>query len=183
MYLQPCDWREYDKDFKYVVDVYGRTHEGDVARVRITGFKPYFYLRAQEKETPAQLASVLSNLKTSKGRTVEGIKIELEHKLDAMRGFNGLQPIRVWKLSFPALWAYKHIASELKKKRHAEDIFESNLPPYLRLFHERNIQPASPIVFEPEEDSIGDDRIGVAYKVHYDKVDPFPGINIPMYVL
>ena len=58
MYLQPCDWREYDHQFKYVVDVYGRTHEGDVARVRITDFKPFFYLRALPSETAAQVASV-----------------------------------------------------------------------------------------------------------------------------
>lgn len=184
MYLQPCDWREYDHQFKYVVDVYGRTHEGDVARVRITDFKPFFYLRALPSETAAQVASVLSSLKTSKGRSVEGIKIELENKLDAMRGFNGLQKIRVWKLSFPALWAYKHIASELKKKRHTEDIFESNLPPYLRLFHERDLSPASPIKFEAEEDTIGEEeRVNVAYKVSYTDVEPFSGINIPMYVL
>ena len=184
MYLQPCDWREYDHQFKYVVDVYGRTHEGDVARVRITDFKPFFYLRALPSETAAQVASVLSSLKTSKGRSVEGIKIELENKLDAMRGFNGLQKIRVWKLSFPQLWAYKHIASELKKKRHIEDIFESNLPPYLRLFHERDLSPASPIKFEAEEDTIGEEeRVNVAYKVSYTDVEPFSGINIPMYVL
>ena len=43
-YLQPCDWIEHDVDFKYVVDVFGRTNEGDVARLRLTGFQPYLYL-------------------------------------------------------------------------------------------------------------------------------------------
>ena len=183
MYLQPCDWREYDHEFKYVVDVYGRTHEGDVARVRITDFKPYFYLRAQANETPAQVANLLSSLKTQNGRSVDGIKIELEHKLDAMRGFNGLNTIRVWKLSFPALWSFKHIAKELKKKRHAEDIFESNLPPYLRLFHERDLAPASAIKFDEEDDDIAEtERVNVAFKVPYTCVESCT-INIPLYVL
>lgn len=186
MYLQPCDWREYDHKFKYVVDIYGRTHEGDVARVRITDFKPYFYLRALPTETAAQISSAISGVKT-----IQGMKITEEHKLDAMRGFNGLQSIRVWKLAFPALWAFKLIAKELRnglkignRKVHVEDVFESNLPPYLRLFHERDISPASPIKFEEENDAIGEDeRVNVAYKVPYTSVEAFPGINIPLYVL
>jgi len=181
MYLQPCDWREHDKDFKYVVDVYGRTHEGDVARVRITGFKPYFYLRALKTETAAGISSAISGVKT-----ISGLKITEEQKLDAMRGFNGLETIRVWKLEFPALWAYKLIAKELKdglrigsRKVNTEDIFESNIPPYIRLFHERDILPASPIKFDaPKED--GD---LLCFSVPYKEVSPFPNISIPLYVL
>ena len=182
MYLQPCDWREHDVDFKYVVDAYGRTHEGDVARVRITGFKPYFYLRALASETAAQISSAISSLKT-----IQGLKITEEKKLDAMRGFNGLQPIRVWKLSFPALWAFKFVAKELRGLKignrtvHTEDIFESNLPPYLRFFHERDLTPASTIKFEEELDN-HDDRIDVAYKTRYTSVESST-VSIPLYVL
>jgi DNA polymerase elongation subunit (family B) len=186
MYLQPCDWREYDHNFKYVVDVYGRTHEGDVARVRITDFKPYFYLRALPGETAAQISSAISAVKS-----IQGMKITEEQKLDAMRGFNGLQAIRVWKLAFPAMWAFKLIAKELRnglrigsRKVQVEDVFESNLPPYLRLFHERDLTPASPIKFEEKTDEIGEnERVGVAYTVPYTKVEPYPGIAIPLYVL
>jgi DNA polymerase elongation subunit (family B) len=186
MYLQPCDWREYDHKFKYVVDIYGRTHEGDIARVRVTDFKPYFYLRALPAETAAQISSAISGIKT-----IQGLKITEESKLDAMRGFNGLQPIRVWKLAFPALWSYKLVAKELRnglkignRRVQVEDVFESNLPPYLRLFHERDISPASPIKFHEEDDDIGEDeRPNVAYKVSYTDIEAFPGISIPMYVL
>jgi DNA polymerase elongation subunit (family B) len=182
MYLQPCDWREHDEKFKYVVDVFGRTHEGDVARVRITGFKPYFYLRAWKTETAAQISSAISGIKT-----ISGMKITEEHKLDAMRGFNGLGDIRVWKLEFPALWAYKAIAKELKaglkigaRRVQTEDIFESNLPPYLRLFHAKDISPASPIKFEAEKHT--EDNL-VCFEVPYDEIEPFTGISIPLYVL
>jgi len=181
MYLQPCDWREQDHNFKYVVDVFGRTHEGDVARVRITDFKPYFYLRAFKSENIAQVSSAISNVKS-----ISGMKISEEHKLDAMRGFNGLQNIRVWKLEFPALWAYKLIAKELRngmkigtRRVHTEDIFESNLPPYLRLFHEQDITPASPIHFEAEKQ----DGQLVCFEVPYKDIKPYPGISIPLYVL
>lgn len=186
MYLQPCNWREYDNRFKYVVDVYGRTHEGDITRVRITDFKPYFYLRAFPTETAAQISSAISAIKT-----IQGLKITEEQKLDAMCGFNGLKPIKVWKLSFPSLWAFKLIAKELRgglkignRKVRVEDVFESNLPPYLRLFHERDLSPASPFKFDGEVDTADEnERVDIAYKVHYSNVEAHNKINIPLYVL
>jgi CYTH domain-containing protein len=48
--IQPCDWQDTDVNFKYTVDVYGRTIEKEVVRVRITGFQPYFYLKSCEGE-------------------------------------------------------------------------------------------------------------------------------------
>ena len=186
MYLQPCDWREYDNKFKYVVDVYGRTHEGDITRVRITDFKPYFYLRAFPTETAAQISSAISAVKT-----IQGLKITEEQKLDAMCGFNGLKTIKVWKLAFPALWAFKLVAKELRaglkignRKVRVEDVFESNLPPYLRLFHERDLSPASPFKFDGEvDDADENERVDVAYKVQYTNVEAHTKINIPLYVL
>lgn len=186
MYLQPCNWREYDNRFKYVVDVYGRTHEGDITRVRITDFKPYFYLRAFPTETAAQISSAISAIKT-----IQGLKITEEQKLDAMCGFNGLKPIKVWKLSFPSLWAFKLIAKELRgglkignRKVRVEDVFESNLPPYLRLFHERDLSPASPFKFDGEVDTADEnERVDIAYKVNYSNVEAHNKINIPLYVL
>ena len=44
MILQPVDWYEHDKDGNYVIDVFGRCENKEVACVRLTGFKPYFYV-------------------------------------------------------------------------------------------------------------------------------------------
>jgi len=182
MYLQPCDWREHDEKFKYVVDVYGRTHEGDVARVRITDFRPYFYIRAFRTESAGVITDAINKIKN-----ITGLRVTEEHKLDAMRGFNGLSTIRVWKLEFPALWAYKSVAKEMKngmkigdRRVYTEDIFESNLPPYLRLFHERDIQPATPIQFDGPRTQEGQ---LVCFQVSYKNITPFAGITIPLYVL
>jgi DNA polymerase elongation subunit (family B) len=186
MILQPCDWIEYDHNFKYVVDAYGRTQAGDIARVRITGFKPYFYLRALKGETAAQVASGLSNINTDKGiRVMKSIRITEEFKLDAMNGFNGLVPIRVWKIACGALWEFKLLAKGMftigKREIKTEDIFESNLPPYLRLFHERELSPASAFSFDEKEDTL-DGRIDVCYTTDYSTLNP-DKTNIPLYVL
>jgi DNA polymerase elongation subunit (family B) len=183
MFIQPCDWIEHDINFKYVVDVYGRTEEGDIARLRITDFKPYFYLRAAKGETASQISSAISNIKQ-----IRGLEIYEEKKLDAMSGFNGLEPIRVWKLVFPALWAFKSISKEMRDNMKignriikTEDVFESNLPPYLRLFHEKDITPASPIEFDETSDK-HEDRVDVAYTTHYKTIRP-GSISIPLLAL
>jgi len=179
VFLQPCDWIESDSKFKYVVDIFGRTQTNEVAKVRLTGFCPYFYVR-NVGGTAAKLAADLEN----KGeKRLFGMKITEETKLDAMRGFSGLKPIKVWKLSFPALWMMKFVLKTLKRMVHIEDIFEADLPPLLRLFHERDISPASVVQFEADEyDPEDDDNVDVYYVLKYDEVSPALSVSIPLYV-
>ena len=182
MYLQPCDWIETDVDFKYVVDVYGRTDEGDVARLRLTGFKPYLYLRAGPETADMVKSALMSEKK------LQGLEVIKDFKLDAMQGFSNLQPIAVWKISCTALWMFKYVSKILKGLKigtrtiRAEDIYEANLHPLLRLFHERDIQPASALEFDADEMDYDDDNLDVVYQSDYRFVTPFSKINIPLYV-
>jgi len=186
-YLQPCDWIESDYKFKYVVDVFGRTGGGDIARVRLTGFQPYFYLKAHENETSQD---ILAALQLSAGKSMLGMRITKEEKLDAMRGFSGLVPTKVWKISCPALWMFKTAIKTLKDKMkikgriiETEDIYESNLPPFIRLFHERDISPASPIAFpEVVSETPEGCNVDVCYEVPYSTISPSPSMSIPLLV-
>ena len=186
MLLQPCDWIEHDVNFKYVIDVYGRTNEGDIARVRIAGFRPYLYLKVADGETQYSVEQDLCNASEKKLR---GIEIVKEQKLDAMRGFSNLKPVDVWRISCPALWMFKVVVKALKghklgKRRVlTEDIYEANLPPLLRFFHEREIQSASPISFEGDVVDLEDDlNVDTCYETEYDCVSPASNITIPLYV-
>jgi DNA polymerase elongation subunit (family B) len=182
--LQPCDWIENDSKFKYVVDIFGRTSGNEVAKVRLTGFQPFFYLKSGDGETVSQIHTLLEK---ESGKTLRGLKITQELKLDAMRGFNGLKPIKVWKFSCPALWMFKTISKTLKnnfkisgRKISIEDIYENNLPPYIRLFHELNISPASPIEFEADEyDPEDDENIDVYYELDYSEIKSSSNPPIP----
>jgi len=186
MLLQPCDWLENDANFKYVVDVFGRLDDDRVAKVRLTGFQPYFYLRSADGETSQMIQSAIE---TAWGKPMRGLKISQEFKLDAMRGFSGLKPIKVWKLTFPAIWMFKTAIKTLKdamkigdRKIRLEDIYEANLPPFIRLFHELDISPASPISFEADEEEPDDDEnVDVMFTVDYKEVTPEPNAKIPMY--
>lgn len=185
--IQPCDWQESDVSFKYVVDVFGRTADDDVVRVRLTGFSPYFYLRAEEGETPS---IIIAAIEAGSEKRLIGLKVAPEYKLDAMKGFNGLDPIKVWKISCPALWMYKTVVRTLKnngkighRRVKTDDIYEANLPPFIRLFHELDISPASPISFEADAVDVEEGvHVDVAYVVHYKEVTPTPSASIPLYI-
>lgn len=186
MYLQPCDWIEHDAKYVYVVDVFGRTNDGDIAMLRLTGFKPYVYLRAADGETPGKIQAALDS---ASDKPLRNLKITAEHKLDAMRGFSFLAPTKVWKIECPSLWTFKSVVKLLKalkigqRKTDTEDVYEGDLPPYIRLFHERDIQPASPIQFTPNELSNDEDvNVDVTYTCDYKLVAPHTGTTIPMYV-
>jgi DNA polymerase elongation subunit (family B) len=186
-FLQPADWLEQDIQFKYVVDVFGRTDKGEVAQVRLTGFQPYFYLRMIDGETSGLIHSTLEQ---SSGKQLRGLKVTLECKLDAMRGFNGLSPIKVWKLSFSSMWMFKTVQKTLKNSMRigsrrivTEDIFEANLPPFIRLFHEIDLSPASPFEFEADDyDPDEGVHVDVFYEVKYDDIKPASTKNIPLLV-
>lgn len=184
IYFQPCDWIEHDVNFKYVVDVFGRTNEIDVAMIRLTGFKPYLYLKSKPGDTPVSIQTALN---TGSGKNLRGIEITSELKLDAMKGFQGLEPIRVWKISCPALWMFKVVAKTLREIKgvRPEDIYEANLPPLLRFFHERDIQPASPLKFTEDQATecpIEDMNLDKYFTTEYKNIQPCNNISIPLYV-
>jgi DNA polymerase elongation subunit (family B) len=181
--FQPCSWNELDINFNYVVDTYGRTGEGDIARVRLTGFKPYFYLRVG-KESVTELQSTL---KSKTGYPIQ-VEITKEQKLDAISGFSELKKIDVWKIEFYSLWAFKYIAREFKnnfkigsRKLIDSDIFESNLPPYLRLFHEQGLNPASAFSFDGKEEQ-DDIKVDKCFITSYKTLKPITQ-EIPLYAL
>jgi DNA polymerase elongation subunit (family B) len=147
--MQPSDWHEHDVSGEYVVDVFGRLRDKSVACVRIKGFKPYFYVKTQDNPGNAE-------------------KVQ---RYDVMAGFDSLKTISVWKVSCSSMSEYhtkirtinaenKAIYENNKKygKNYSEKIlYESNLPPFLRLLHECHLGPGSPIQFEGDEIDIPED--------------------------
>ena len=157
--LQPCDWHEHDvtrnKTKEYVVDVYGRTDDDQVACLRITGFSPYFYC----------------------GGTNPGGASQVK-KYDVFAGFNDLKKTDVWKVTCSTLNEFH----ERKRSMSDRALYESDLPPFLRLIHECHLGPGSPLEFEgtgsePTEDM----AVEVMYTCHYNKLVPSTA-SIPLKV-
>lgn len=137
--LQPCDWIEHDESGKYVVDVYGRTDETS-GMVRIEGFKPYLYVRPND----VSIADFKKKLAVEK---VNKVITTSHEKYDAWAGFNNFGTTTVWKVEVDSLKDWRITVKVCKST--FDQVYEANLPPFLRLFHERDIGPASPITFQP----------------------------------
>jgi DNA polymerase elongation subunit (family B) len=121
--LQPCDWYEHDVSGAYVIDAFGRTDDGQVACVRIKGFKPYFYVKSATKPEGATRVS----------------------KYDVFAGFNGLKKTDVWRVECTSKAKFAMAVKAATANRSV--LYESGLPQLLRMFHERHIGPASPMKF------------------------------------
>ena len=160
--LQPCDWYEHDvydretRRQRYVVDAFGRTSAGKVACVRITGFQPYFYVQSEKKPHPAAI---------------------LETKYDVMSGFTGLSTVRVWKVVCDTKSEFSALA-----KTATGTPYESNLPPFLRMFHHRHLGPASPFRFRASmHDTPETLHVDEFYICDVSTIDPVDAV-IPMKV-
>ena len=187
--VQPCDWQESTHNYKYVVDVFGRTAEDDVVKVRLTGFSPYFYIKYDESYTSATLIKKLEEVAMQNNRKYGNekqvrffsLKITTEEKLDAMNGFTGLKTTKVWKVVCPSLQLYKAAG------RAADKVFttyETDLPPYIRLFHELDLFPASPFSFEADAEQAPEDvNVDACYTIDYNEIKACPNEKIGMYLL
>ena len=163
--MQPSDWHEHDNKGSYVVDVFGRLRDKSVACVRITGFKPYFYASGPDPGSATKVS-----------------------KYDAMAGFDSLKTKEVWKVSCRSLSEFHKKIRDLNAgKKHT--LYESNLPPFIRLLHERHLGPGSPIQFMGDEVDVPTDpdseepmyNVGVFYTCDWSTVKPAVG-NIPLKV-
>ena len=157
--LQPCDWYEHDVNGQYVVEVFGRTKAGAVACLRVTGFRPYFYIKSDKRPDTCDVYERANRKLQYKGGPKQGQydygfrvypgKIAENHvpiltkvqKYDTFAGFQELKPTEVWKVTCDTLATF-HAAKTVWKDMIQ---YESNLPPFLRLFHDCNLGPASPL--------------------------------------
>lgn len=199
MILQPVDWYEHDVNGSYVIEVFGRLEDKKVACVRLLDFHPFFY--TSEKPDVAAIYEA-SNKKwvqkfgPNKGKEDYAFKMSKNfhenlapritkvEKYDTMAGFTGLSKVSVWKVECDTLATFRAAKSCCKGVQ-----YESNLPPFLRMFHERHLGPASPLKFtkasqidhpcdEDDEPTYYVDRF---YECNYKNVEPCDA-NIPLLV-
>jgi len=121
MILQPVDWHEHDVNGVYVIDVFGRLADKTVACVRLTGFKPYFYVSERPDTTAVYEAANKMWVKCgsrwcmSKGiyenaaPTCKQVK-----KYDTMAGFEDMKYANVWAVECETLATFKAAKSVLK---------------------------------------------------------------------
>ena len=207
MILQPIDWHEHDVHGAYVIDVFGRCEDKKVVCVRLTGFRPYFFTSEKPDIFAVYEASNKMLLKCgAKWCKSKGI-YENPHpvatqvkKYDTMAGFNDIKHANVWKVEFQTLASFKAARGNVRdadgkqNDQHREPLlkgvqYESNLPPFLRFFHEKHLGPASPLkCTKASEMDIPENEDGeplyyvdAFYSCHYTNVETCDA-NIPLLV-
>ena len=133
--MQPCDWIEHD-DYskKYVIDVYGRNEEQECIMLRIQGFKPYLYVKGFDVE----------HIRKTVG--AKGV-YTIQEKYDVFEGYNDFKSVKVCKIEVDSIAEYRQLVKTLKEIKREVRIYEANLPPLLRFYHDHEITPASPLSY------------------------------------
>ena len=134
----PCDWIDHDEFGKFVIDIYGRTDEGDTAMLRVRGYKPYFYVASEYDFS-------------TEDHGISKIKVTHLEKFDVFAGYNGYIPTKVQKVEVESMKDFR-TAVKVAKDAYEDGkalykIYEANLPPLLRFYHDHEILPASPVTF------------------------------------
>ena len=162
--LQPCDWYEHDVRGQYAVEVFGRTKTSAIACLRVTGFKPYFYVDGAQMPSVGEVYEAVnmkweSKFGSKRGEMeyafklsrkipeVKGCTVSRVQKYDVFGRFQELKQSPVWKVECGSLAAFRAAKKVFANRQQ----YESNLPPFLRLFHDRNLGPASPLAFPDAE--------------------------------
>jgi DNA polymerase elongation subunit (family B) len=132
--MQPCDWIEHDYANKYVIDVYGRNEEQECIMLRIQGFKPYLYVKGADLEEVRKVVGL------------PGI-YTIQDKYDVFEGYNDFKPVKVCKIQVDSIREYRQLVKTLKELKKELRVYEANLPPLLRFYHDHEISPASPLSY------------------------------------
>lgn len=163
--LCPCDWLEKDEGQKYTVEVYGRTDELEQACVKIYGYKPYFYV-AREMEL-AKFKNILLEQEIK-------VSITEEEKYDVYGGYQFYKKTPVWKLEVESLKDYRNLVN--CAKTNFQRVYEANLPPLLRFYHDHNIPPASPVKFTSST-RLSDTK---GWRVYHADIVSCPSTDVPL---
>jgi len=168
-----------DEKKGFQILLFGSNHDGRSITVEITGFRPYFYVQIPETWSKTQIATYEKYLRTFVHYSPEAqehitIKEERHKKLyDFDNGFKHrflrieVPSIGIWRRISNALMTesleMKPLPSSVSKAQERLKVYESNIDPVLRFFHERNLEPAGwmripPHMFDEVE---GDDTTTV----------------------
>jgi len=151
------DLMETFKDGIYTIFCFGKMKSGELITVKITDFKPHFYmtttswLEGFSKTDILQIEEAMTDL-LENGRNTRYINpihsIKLEKKLITDR-FTNLNPKKMLKVSMNNANAIRDLKFPLKKYglnlglrgKNWFNLYDSHIEPMLKLFHQKDLKP------------------------------------------
>ena len=154
--IKLMDFREYDANGCYNVQAFGSNEKKETFSVIINNFKPYFYVRVGEDWTEEDkdlfIDEILPNYMEDycdPSKIIPHISSSIISK-GKLYGFDAGKHYKFLKMEFNNMFCYKKTRKAWYKDdklnkisycRFATEIYESKLPPVLRIFHDYGISP------------------------------------------
>jgi DNA polymerase elongation subunit (family B) len=139
-------------DGRYLVKVFGVTREGHSVGVSILNYTPYFYIKVNHRLDKLILErlreQMITNLPYKLKHSLVGIKVM---KKKDFWGFHNGENFNFVRFAFRSLQGFRQGIKVITKgikipgihtNRVRYQLYESNIDPFLRLIHLRNIEPA-----------------------------------------
>jgi DNA polymerase elongation subunit (family B) len=142
---------EYDDACKYLIKVFGSTQEGHSVSLNIVDYTPYFFIKIHHKHDRFTAEHIHAYVVGRLPRKLKNslIDVVLLKKKDFW-GFTNNEKFIFARLKFKSLNAYKSAVRMFYKKVDISSIsrelikyklYESNIDPFIRMMHIRDIQP------------------------------------------
>ena len=164
--LQIVDWYDYNEDCndsdseteeeynnkKFVIRIFGVDKDNNSVSVKVKNFKPRFYLNIPNSYDTNKVKILINEIKNKvKKRYREALTKFLVVKKKKFRGFTNNEKLKFIKFVFndsQSMYQYIKVCERkirntlLHKKPKKYDLYESNIPTFLRFCHIKDIKTA-----------------------------------------
>lgn len=130
---------------KYTIKSFGIDENGHSISVTITDFNPYFFVKPKKKAITSEFIEklkryILNTLSAYLVGDFVGMSVVTKKE---MWGFTNNDQFKYIKIKFKSLMCMKSCAKIIKKTPLSHfDLYESNIEPFIRLLHHKNINPS-----------------------------------------
>ena len=149
--------------YKHVIKLFGITIKGESVCVHINDFNPYFYIKVNDDTDEMSKSKIISYIKDSVDDKVgkDLISYEFVDKKE-FYGFTNNKLFRFIKLTFNNSYSMNKIVKSIKSginvngKKIFFKLYESNITPFIRYIHSRNIKACGWVTLKPYTYEIND---------------------------
>jgi len=140
---------------QFMIQMFGKNERGESCSIIAEGFKPFFYVKVDDKWTTGSKDSFVAFLKKKLGKYYEASLCECKLiKRRKLYGFDGGKEHKFLAIKFNNMQAFnkaKNLWYNQDRKLFRNGLifnntetylYEANIPPLLRLFHIRDISPS-----------------------------------------
>lgn len=148
----------YVDDEKFSIQIFGKDENGKTCSIHVEDFKPFFYVLVDDSWTKQTKDQFLSFIKSKIGKYYENSITDcIIIKRKKLYGFDGGKEYKFIKFEFTGMKSFNKVKNlwysdyskghtlhknGLQFKGTNTYLYESNIPPLLRLFHIKDISPS-----------------------------------------